>query len=145
MFGRKWKYQFCARAKIIIQPQWKIAYHLLFFLSYFLYPSWRQKSAAFCDRTPIRHEKIKGVSWDGFSLLKFFKNSFWENSLESFSGSSFTKIFYEDEIKVLNAKLYHLRGILIDVGITPVSFSSCGSRTSISNFSLWFGRSFTSS
>lgn len=38
-----------------------------------------------------------------------------------------------------------LRGILMLVGIWPVSFNSSGSRTSIRTFSGWLGRSLTSS
>lgn len=58
---------------------------------------------------------------------------------------NFPIIFEQKSLPIVNFYCKYSQGMLIDVGICPVSFNSLGSRTSTSSFSGWFGKSFTSS
>ena len=98
---------------------------------------------AFSERFPIIQKNISDVSWEGFLRLKSLRNWSFGKSTASIFATKLTDDVESNDL--LNEEEKNLRGMLMEVGIIPVSINSFGSRTSIKSFSLWLGRSLTSS
>lgn len=111
--------------------------------------------AAFSDLRPILQWKMISSEKSGLFRLYFVLNC-RSVKLKAVVTSPTIKIvkksliiyfvcFFFQNLKKITVCSKFLHGMLMAVGIMPVSFSSSGSRTSISVFSGWLGKSLTSS